>query len=124
MRKLNRLAAAAIAITQIACTTIPSRFNTADAIVEGCGYVVDSQDNQGFSLEIAYKEYKFFPSSDPVIVAARSCFALTAGELARRKGRAILPLSTADMSATASRNVVDAQYLVNVAGRVRYAPDK
>ena len=120
MRYTVLLTIVSAAAMQLACTTIPSRFNSSDAIVEGCGYVVDSDGAQGFSLEVAYKEYKFFPSSDPVILAARACFSKTAAELAKRKGKSIVPLTSADMSATANRNIVDAQYLVNVTGRVRY----
>jgi hypothetical protein len=120
MRNILSLALLAATATQLGCTTIPNRFNTSDAIVEGCGYVVDGESTEGFSLEVAYKEYKFFPSSDPVILAARACFSKTAAELAKRKGKAIVPLTTADMSASTNRNIVDAQYLVNVTGRVRY----
>jgi len=83
--------------------------------------MIDSQSAEGFSLEIAYTEYKFFPSPDPVILAARQCFSKTATELARRKGKSIVPLTSADMNATSNRNVVDAKYLVNVTGNVRFA---
>ena len=103
------------------CTTIPNRFNTSDSIFDGCGYAVDNESAEGFSLEVAYTEYKFFPSPDPVILAARECFSKTATELARRKGKSIIPLSSGDMSTTSNRNIVDAKYLVNVTGRVRFS---
>jgi hypothetical protein len=110
----------ALAFVAAGCTSIPSRFNTADHIYDDCGYAVDGESSEGFSLEVMYKEYKFFPASDPVVLAARECFVKTATELARRKGKSIAPLGTADMSATANRNTVDARYLVNVVGKVRY----
>lgn len=103
------------------CTTIPNRFNTSDSIYDGCGYAVDGESAEGFSLEVAYTEYKFFPSPDPVILAARQCFSKTAAELARRRGKAIIPLASGDMNTTSNRNIVDAKYLVNVTGRVRFA---
>jgi len=109
------------AATFTACTTIPDRFASADPIVKGCGYVIGPEDRNGFALEVAYKEYSFFPSPDPVIVAARACFAKTATELALRKGKAIGPLGPSDMSTTSNRNTIDSTYLVHVAGRVSYA---
>jgi len=103
------------------CTTIPNRFNTSDTIFEGCGYAISGESAEGFSLEVAYTEYKFFPSPDTVILAARECFSKTAAELARRKGKSITQLSSGDMNTTSNRNIVDAKYLVNVTGRVRFA---
>ena len=82
---------------------------------------MDGESAEGFSLEVAYKEYKFFPSPDSVILAARECFSKTASELARRKGKSIVSLTSADMNATSNRNIVDAKYLVNVTGKVRFA---
>ena len=121
MRMSVTLALLVATLVPSGCTTIPRRFNTSDTIAESCGYVVEGEDASGFVLEVAYKEYKFFPNADPVIVAARACFSKTATEIARRKGKVIVQLTSADMSATANRNIVDGQYVVNVVGRVRYA---
>lgn len=104
-----------------ACTTVPSRFNTTDPIVENCGYIVEADRADSFSLEVAYKEYKFLPTPDPVIVAARSCFTATAQALAKRQNRTIAPLAAADMHATANRNITDGNYLVHVTGRVFFS---
>jgi hypothetical protein len=103
------------------CTTIPDRLKIADSLYERCGYAADGETSEGFSLEIAYTEYQFFPTPDPVILAARECFSKTAAELARRRGKTITPLASGDMSATANRNILDANYLVNVTGKVRFA---
>lgn len=121
MKNFNRISLILIITFQTACTTIPDRFNTKDVIVDSCGYVVESENSSGFVLEVVLKEYKFFPSADPVIVAARECFTKVASELARRKGKSIAPLTAADMGTTTNRNTVDGNYLVNVAGKVSYA---
>ena len=96
---MNKTAATIFsALALSACTTIPDRFTTSAAIVDGCGYVIEGEDGNGFALEIAYKEYSFFPSPDPIMLAARACFIKTATEIARREGKTIIPPTSADMS--------------------------
>lgn len=103
------------------CTTVPDRFTTTAGEAD-CGHRTESMSEVGFALEVFLKKYSFLPAPDEAIVAGRKCFARTAQNLAELKGKKIIALTLADMSASATRNTMDGVYSVYVTGNVRYAP--
>lgn len=110
----------AFALCATGCTTIPDRFRTSESIYPNCGYRTELVGNAGVALEVFFKKYSFFPNPDDAIQEARECFVRTALELAQRQAKKIMPITAADMSTSATRNIVDAYYSVYVTGKVNY----
>jgi hypothetical protein len=103
-----------------ACTTVPSRFSQDPSSSDNAGYRVENETSTGFTLEIFYVAYSFFPNPDPAIEEARAYFIRVATDLARKKGKAIVRPTTADLHASPTRNVVVGQYAVYVTGKLVY----
>jgi hypothetical protein len=122
---ISRLALAltVMLVTMMGCTTIPARFTQDSTISESGGYRTEEETSHGFTLEVFYKAYSFFPNPDPAIQEARSYFVRTALEIAKRKGRTIRPFSTPDLHASATRNILDGHYAVYITGKVVYATE-
>lgn len=123
MRSRLALALTVMLVAMTGCTTIPVRFTQDPTISESGGYRTEEEMSHGFTLEVFYKAYSFFPNPDPAIQEARAYFARTALELAKRKGKTIRPFSTADLHASATRNILDGHYAVYVTGKVIYATE-
>lgn len=103
------------------CATVPDRF-TSDPMHSGDGgFRMENESSIGFSLEIFYKEYSFLPDPDNAIQGARTYFRKTAEELAKQRGKTIIPVTIADMHAAATRNILDGYYSVYVTGKVTYS---
>ena len=121
MRPSRAMVLILMLVTVSACTTIPARFTQDPGISESGGYRIEEETSHGFTLEVFYKAYSFLPNPDPAIQEARAYFSRIALELAKRKGKTIRPFSTADLHASATRNIMDGHYAVYVTGKVLYA---
>lgn len=104
-----------------ACTTIPERFKVDPGLSTSGGYSVESETASGFTLEVFYKSYSFFPNPDPSIQEAKAFFIEVALDIARRNGRKIKQPVSARLNASASRNVLDGYYAVYVTGEAEYS---
>jgi hypothetical protein len=104
------------------CTTVPTRFKQNPQISPHGGYVIESEDAEGFYLEVFYKSYSFLPNPDDNIQEAKSFFVRVAQDLARERGKALAPTLTSQLKTNATRNILDGYYAVYVSGRVKYAP--
>jgi hypothetical protein len=103
-----------------ACTSVPSRFSQDPSISTSGGYRIENESSQGFTLEIFYVAYSFFPNPDPAVQEAKSYFVKVAGQLAQKKGKAIVPPIMAELHASPTRNTVSGEYAVYVTGKVSY----
>lgn len=110
-----------LVVTVSACTTIPKRFQVDPGLSTSGGYIIESETPSGFTLEVFYKSYSFFPNPDPSIQEAKAFFVRVALEIARKKGKTIKPPVSTELSASASRNILDGHYAVYVTGKVEYA---
>ena len=97
-----------LSLLAYSCTTVPSRFSH-DGSGSDSGYRVENETEQGFSLEVFYVTYSFFPNPDPAVQEAKAYFIRVASEIAKRKGKTIIrPMST-DLHASPTRNIISAQ---------------
>ena len=103
------------------CTTVPARFKQNPHSPHG-GYVIESEDAEGFYLEVFYKSYSFFPNPDDNIQEAKSFFVRVAQDLAHKRDKLIEPILTSQLKTNSSRNIMDGFYAIYVSGRVKYAP--
>lgn len=123
MRGQGVFAVAALAAILSGCAAVPSKvYRTVDAPVDGCGYRLDAETAAGFVLEVALMKYSFIPDHSAAIEAGRECFQRTAAELAKRRGKVAAPVTLADMTSNADRNVLTGQHLVIVTGKVTFQP--
>ena len=120
MTRKAYVAAFCLLLLITSCTTIPERFKQNPQFSTDGGYVVESEDSEGFNLEIFYKSYSFFPNPDDNIQDARNFFIRIAQDWARERGKAIMPILTSQLTTNATRNIMDGYYAIYVSGRINY----
>lgn len=122
MEKIGLILIALVTIfVTTSCTTVPSRFKLRPQISPHGGYVIESEDKEGFYLEVFYKSYSFFPNPDDNIQEAKSFFVRVAQDLAQKRNQAIDPIITSQLMTNSTRNIMDGFYAIYVSGRVKYA---
>ena len=102
------------------CTTIPSRFQNYPQISPNGGYIIESEDENGFSLEIFYKSFSFTPSPDDNIQDAKNFFIRIAQDFASKRKHSIKPIIASQLKTSFSRNIIDGMYAIYISGKVYY----
>lgn len=122
MKNMNLILIVLATLLATSCTTVPVRFKQNPQISPHGGYVIESEDAEGFYLEVFYKSYSFFPNPDDNIQEAKSFFVRVAQDLAHKRDKLIEPILTSQLKTNSSRNIMDGFYAIYVSGRVKYAP--
>ena len=120
MKKINSILIIVITLFLSSCTMVPERFNQAQYLSPNGGYVVESEDTNGFNLEIFFKSYSFVPNPDDNIQEAKSFFIQVANKVASKNGKAINPIIQSQLNVNSSRNILDGNYAIYVSGFVSY----
>ena len=122
MKLFFQIIAITIALFLGACTAVPSRFTRTPDIDTNCGYTIEAEDSAGFYLETFYVSYSFIPNADDNIQNAKGYFIKVANHLAQERSKTIQTIIKSQLRTDSTRNIMDGNYAINVAGRVDFAP--